>query len=59
MKRIFWITMLLTLAACLPPDAGVVRGTVVDNETKSPIADVQGSVPSAGKTVKTGFDGQF
>ena len=59
MKRFFWTTILLSFAACLPAVAGIVQGVVVDNETKTPLADVLVSIPNDGKTVKTGFEGQF
>ncbi len=58
MKRNFWLTVLLSLAICLPLQAGVVLGTVIDDETKKPIVDVNVSIGGS-KAVKTASDGTY
>ncbi len=59
MKRNFWTMAFLAAAITLPVEAGIVQGTVVDSETKKPLADVTVSIPGDAKIVKTGLDGSY
>lgn len=59
MKRSFWTTVILALAIALPTQAGIVRGTVIDDVTKKPLAGVTVSINGGGVSAVTASDGTY
>ncbi len=59
MNRKILVTVFLSLLFCLPIQAGIVRGTVVDDVTKEPLANVTVTISSDNKVTQTQKDGTY